>query len=145
MSTEAGDNDDMSTQLVKLHNQVRATLGLDDYTVSPLLQQAAQRHADWLAAKPLSELASLGDAGHTGEGGTKIAERVSRAGYRAKSSSENWHFDADGQAAFVFWSTNPGQSPNVFSATFNEIGIGVAKHSSVSFVFVAVYARKIKN
>ena len=135
-------NADMPTQLVTLHNQVRANLGLNDYGVSAQLQQAAQRHAEWLAAKPLNELASLGDAGHTGEGGSKIADRVSRAGYQAESSSENWKFDADMQAAFTFWSTNPGHSPQVFSATFKEIGIGVAKHNSGSFVFVAVYAKQ---
>lgn len=136
----AGEAGQLAAQMLRLHNQLRAGIGRDDYAVSPALQVAAQRHADWLAAKGLDELARLGDAGHTGEGGSSIADRVAAAGYAAAASSENWSF-GDLQSAFAFWSTDPFHSPQVLSSEFKEIGIGVAKHAGGSVVFVAVYAK----
>jgi len=129
------------TQVLDLHNQLRATLGLSDYALSNELQQAAQQQADWLASQPSDTLASADKTGHRGENGTTFAQRISRAGYRARSSGENWTVAAQVAAAFDFWANSPDHSPSVFSGKFTDIGIGIAPSSDGSFVYVVVYAR----
>lgn len=129
------------TQLLGLHNQLRAPLGLDDYTVSEVLQQAAQQQADWLAGQPSDTLTNLNQTTHRGENGTTIAQRISRTGYRARSSGENWTLAAQAAAAFDFWANSPDHNPNVFSGKFTEVGIGIAQSSDSRLVFVVVYAR----
>lgn len=128
-------------QLLALHNQLRATLGLDDYTTSENLQQAAQQQADWLASQPSDTLANADKNGHRGENGTTFAQRISRTGYRARSSGENWTTAAQAAAAFDFWANNPDHSPSIFSSKFTDIGIGITQHSDGSFVYVVVYAK----
>ncbi len=127
--------------LLKLHNQVRTGYGLPTYTISPALEQVAQKQAEHLAGMPLDALTTLGDAAHLGPDGTPAATRMQATGYPLGASAENWGLFARWQDAFVSWLNDEQQRQAIISPEYREVGIGIARHAaSGNYVFVVDFA-----
>ena len=111
-----------------LLNQARLDEGLAPYGFSTLLTAAAQRHADDLAAHGFTDPADA----HLGSDGTHEQQRIAEAGYAAWTwnggeliADENvWSGTIeDGMAFFL---EDVPHRDNILSATYREVGIGVA-------------------
>ncbi len=137
---DPGANGDARTEMLNLHNQTRASLGLAPYELAPELQQAAQAQANFLATQERQTLFGLGPRGHTGADGSTPAQRVTRAGYAAAAAEESWAFDNTAQGAFEWWLGDQFHRPQIVSPRYKQIGVGVAPHPGGGVVFVAVYA-----
>jgi hypothetical protein len=113
-----------------LVNQARLDEGLAPYRFSRLLTVAAQRHADDLAAHQIWS--------HTGSDGSTPRQRIAEAGYAAWAwnnaelvVSENfWTGYGAIEDAMAFFLEDPPHRDNILSATYREIGIGVATDST---------------
>ena len=107
-------------------NQARTDEGLAPYGFSSLLTAAAQRHADDLAAHEIWS--------HTGSDGSTPRQRIAEAGYAAWTwnggeliAGENfWTGYGTIEDAMTFFLEDPPHRDNLLSATYREIGIGVA-------------------
>lgn len=136
----------LRTEMLNLHNSARALHGLPPFITNPQLQQAAQEQAEWLAQKPVSELWSLGPRAHIGANNSTYQQRIAATGYPASRSRVNENFGTFGTAheAFDWWMNDPDGAlthrPNILSAQYREIGIGVVPHSSgLSTVFIITF------
>ena len=69
-------------EILELINGKRIAQGLAALTWSPELAGAAQAHAD--------DCAQRNQGSHVGSDGAKLAARLARVGYAARTSSENW-------------------------------------------------------
>ena len=69
-------------EILELINGKRTALGLAALTWSPELARAAQAHAE--------DCAQRSRGSHVGSDGAKLAARLARIGYAARTSSENW-------------------------------------------------------
>ena len=109
--------------ILELINGKRIAQGLAALTWSPALASAAQAHAD--------DCAQRNRGSHVGSDGAKLAARLARVGYAARTSSENWANAQSVQHAFGMWWNEPkGRDPhrrNILNPRFTEIGIGIAK------------------
>jgi uncharacterized protein YkwD len=112
-------------ELLGLINAKRAAQGLGTLTWSPELARAAQAHAE--------DCAQRNRGSHVGSDGAKLAARLARIGYAARSISENWANAKSAQHTFGMWWNEPkGRDPhrrNILNPRFTEIGIGVARGS----------------
>jgi uncharacterized protein YkwD len=111
-----------ATLIVTLINEKRAGYGLPTLSWSPSLAEAAQAHA--------IDLAQRGWGSHVGSDGARLRTRLSREGYEAAWTSENWANSRNAQHAFeMWWYEGPGgpHYENIMSWNYGEIGIGVAK------------------
>jgi uncharacterized protein YkwD len=140
---DGGSMDDMRAQLLGWHNQARDEAGLPAFGLSLILQSAAQGQADYLAAKPATELMQLGPGGHRGPNGDTVAERATRFGYDGSRITENWAYFDTVQAAFEFWLTDPWHRPQVLSSDLLEVGFGISQHPEFGLVLVAVYGKSL--
>jgi hypothetical protein len=109
-----------------LLSQARLDEGLAPYGFSTLLAAAAQRHADDLAAHQISS--------HTGFDGSTAQQRIAEAGYAAWTwnggdliAGENfWTGYGAIEDAMAFFLEDAPHRDNILSATYREVGIGVA-------------------
>ena len=101
-------------------------------TWSPELARAAQAHAE--------DCAQRNRGSHVGSDGAKLAARLARVGYAARTSSENWaNAQSVGHAFGMWWNEPKGRDPhrrNILNSRFTEIGIGIAK-GAWGYYFVA--------
>ncbi|MCS7054902.1 MAG: CAP domain-containing protein [Thermoflexales bacterium] len=127
--------------LLQLHNQVRRGYDLPFFTLSPALEQVAQKHAEYLAGLPLNTLIALGNAAQLGPDGLPPEARMRASGYSLVAGAENWGLFASWQDAFVGWLNDERQRQAILSPIYREIGIGIARHApSGNYVFVIDYA-----
>lgn len=113
---------DPAALILNLINEQRVAHGLGALSWSAELAQAAEGHA--------VDCAQRGWGSHTGSDGARLRTRLSRAGYNAAYASENWANSRNAQHAFeMWWYEGPGgpHYENILGASFDEIGIGVAK------------------
>jgi uncharacterized protein YkwD len=100
------------------------------------LQQMAERHASWLAAR--------GELAHTGEGGANLARRAQGAGYAFSRVSENLGLgQADAPAALQAWLASAGHCANLLDAQVSEAGLACAPTAAGRPLWVMVFARPI--
>ncbi len=107
-------------------NQARLGEGLAPYGFSNLLASSAQRHADDLATHQIWS--------HTGSDGSTPKQRIAEAGYSAWTwnsgdtiAGENfWTGYGTVEDAMTFFMSDPPHRDNILSATYREVGIGVA-------------------
>jgi uncharacterized protein YkwD len=126
---EAQEAEPAATWL-RLVNEIRIDEGLDPYSQSRLLTDAARRHADDLAA---NGFADAGDP-HLGSDGTHEQERIREAGYAAwtrgggqTTVDENvWSGRGTPQDGLDFFLGDQVHRDNLLSEAYREIGIGVA-------------------
>jgi uncharacterized protein YkwD len=119
-------------EILGLINEKRIAQGLAALTWSPDLAAAAQAHAE--------DCGQHSRGSHVGSDGAKLAARLARIGYAARTSSENWANAQSAQQTFGMWWNEPkGRDPhrrNILNPRFTEIGIGVAK-GSWGYYFIA--------
>ncbi len=114
---------DWPREIARLINEVRAEHGLEPYTYHPILEQAAQAHAD--------DCAQRGWCSHVGSDGATIKTRVLRAGYDGTGWAECWAQTQSPRRAVEVWmNETPPNDPHrrtLLHDWFTEIGIGVSR------------------
>ncbi|GAU69243.1 hypothetical protein SSP35_11_00620 [Streptomyces sp. NBRC 110611] len=105
-------------QVVELVNGERAGHGCPPVRPDDALRQAAQRHADDMAAR--------GFFAHTGPDGTGPGQRITAAGYSWSVYGENiavaWPTPA---AVMKAWMNSPGHRANILNCDLAEVGVGI--------------------
>jgi hypothetical protein len=142
--TVGAQSPDPATTLHTLMNQARLDEGLVPYKLFPPLSNAAQRHADDLAAHGFADA----DDAHLGSDGTYEPERIAQAGYEAWTRDsgqtivdENvWVGYGSAEDALAFFIE---ESPeNILNSDYREIGIGVAQDDAgVNYYVITFGAR----
>ena len=106
-------------ELLEAVNRERAAHGLEPLRAQPLLERAAQAHADDMLARRFY--------GHASPEGAMASDRVRLAGYHARSVGENV---ARGQASvkevMEDWMASPEHRRNILGASFRDAGFGIA-------------------
>ncbi|MEW9921492.1 CAP domain-containing protein [Marimonas sp. MJW-29] len=108
---------DANEPLTRALNGLRAAEGRAPVAYSKTLAQVAQAHAQ--------DMARQGRMSHIGSDGSKIGQRVRRAGYRWCHVSENV---AKGhrslQKVLNAWAASPGHRRNMVNRKAREFGLG---------------------
>lgn len=123
-------------------NNLRAANGLAPLAVNPYLMQAAQYHANWIAAG--------NPGGHTGEGGNSSYDRAVAAGYGEGARvwvTENWargHGLTAQDCVYVSWNDSAHMN-NMLTTFHNEFGAGVALDASGMTVYVVDFGHVNSN
>ncbi len=106
----------------QLINQQRAAHGLYPLAYNETLARAAQLHAQ--------DCQQRGYCGHVGSDGTRVMERVLRAGYPAAGAGECWVQTNAPDKAVNWWMDEvPPNDPHrrtLLSTYFTEVGVGIA-------------------
>jgi uncharacterized protein YkwD len=123
LSAAPGDIEGMRAELLALYNHVRAEKGLPRLSWSPLLQQAAQAHAEDCVAR--------GSCSHFGSDGSRSSQRIARVGYTGKITGENWAWARTATKAFDMWyyqeiDDNGPHLRNILGPRYAEVGFGIA-------------------
>ena len=105
-------------QLLQLHNNHRRSLGLSALNLNQALNNAAQKHSNWmLQNKNLSHF----------EGGRGPGDRITSEGYKWASYGENIASGyATQQAVFQGWLNSSGHRANIENPRYKDVGFGVA-------------------
>ena len=126
MPAAAAQTDPVSDILNRI-NTLRVQNGLLPLGLSSILNTAAQRHSD--------DMAATGNVDHTGSDGSAPLDRIRAAGY-GHWSTYSWHGENiyGGQSATVaiawnFWINSAPHLQNLLNVHYREVGIGVG-HSS---------------
>lgn len=118
-------------------NRERLARGLAPLALNAQLTTAAQAHAEDIARNNRTNSAQ---AGHIGSDGSNVFERVARTGYGAYSwgrrLGENWAWYRNPADAFAMWMESASHRANILHPLFREMGIGVAAHPTIGFVYV---------
>lgn len=96
--------------LLELHLQVSF------FTLHPLLCQAAQKHAVWMAEN--------NHLSHTGKGGSSHGQRIAATGYQAGATAENIARGySSPESVFRGWMNSRGHRRNI-ERGYNHLGLG---------------------
>ncbi len=133
---------DSVNDCLEAHNRVRKSKALRPLRLEKRLCVAAQKHADYMAARLKLD--------HRGSGDEMYHDRARAAGYPTdwENSSENI---AEGPAEFMdgAFTTNAwleskvGHKDNVLSRDWRDVGFGVARGADGRLYWCAVYARPV--
>ncbi|MFG3346130.1 CAP domain-containing protein [Streptomyces sp. NPDC048018] len=106
------------TQVVLLTNAERKKAGCAPLRSDARLGEAAQGHADDMAARA--------SYAHVGKDGRDAGDRMTAAGYPWTSWGENIHRGPESPAEAVEdWMHSPGHRKNILNCAFEDIGVGV--------------------
>lgn len=109
----------MEAELIAQLNAERAARGLPALKVNPALGKAAQAHA--------CDNAARGSISHVSSDGSRLQNRLKRAGYPYKTAAENTGRGfASGRRAVEWWMNSPGHRKNMLMSETREIGVGIA-------------------
>jgi len=101
------------------HNFERTSRGIPALTLDGRLNNAAQGHANWMAANRVLS--------HFGAGGSTPDVRMKAAGFPVFASAENI---AEGAASvpevMALWMNSPGHRANILNGVYTHVGYGVA-------------------
>ncbi len=126
---QSGTPDEMHQAI----NALRAANGLAPLSVNSYLMQAAQYHANWIAAG--------NPGGHTGEGGSSSYDRAVAAGYGEGAQvwvTENWARGPGltvSDCIYISWN-DAAHMDNMLTTWHNEFGAGVALDTQGMTVYV---------
>ena len=115
-------------------NGLRAANGLSPLAENQYLNLAAQNHANWIA--------TTGQGGHTGEGGSDAQARALAVGYGEGAQvwvTENWARGSGLTAydcVYTMWAPSAAHLDNMLTTWHNEFGAGVALDSSGFTIYV---------
>ncbi|WP_345491287.1 CAP domain-containing protein [Streptomyces roseoviridis] len=105
-------------QVVTLANIERRRAGCDPLRSDPRLREAAQGHADDMAAR--------GHYAHDSQNGQNAGDRITAAGYRWSSWGENIHRGPRTPAeAVAEWMDSDAHRKNILNCAFEDVGVGV--------------------
>lgn len=122
---------DVVSDLLSRINNLRASLGVQGYSLNGALSAAAQNQASWMA--------STGQISHTQPDGSTPSVRAARAGYGSTWVSENIYIGTRATAvtAWNWWLNSPIHYRGITSANYTEVGIGSASgERGTAFVLV---------
>lgn len=109
----------MEAELVSHLNAERAARGLPPLKLNGALGKAAQSHA--------CDNAWRGSISHVSSDGSRLQNRLKRAGYAYKTAAENTGRGfASGRRAVEWWMDSPGHRKNMLMGEAREIGVGIA-------------------
>jgi uncharacterized protein YkwD len=136
---EAQERDPAAT-LLALVNDARLNEGLDPYSQSRLLTDAARRHADDIAANGFADPNDV----HLGSDGTYEQERIQEAGYAAWAREDGslavdenlWSGQGTPDDALGFFLGDQVHRDNLLSTAYREIGIAVATDAEGRSIYV---------
>jgi uncharacterized protein YkwD len=112
------DPEQVTEELLALHNRIRSTENLGRLEMSKKLQAAAQEHA--------RDMADRHKMTHTGSDGSTPSSRISDQGYRMRRCAENIAFGPKTCEAVVKgWMNSPKHRANVLG-NFTQIGAACA-------------------
>ncbi len=106
-------------EIIRLVNDLRASLGLPPYQINGALMAAAQGHADWMAANRSYT--------HAGAGGSRPQDRAAAAGYQgyvAENIVGGTHMSP--QQGLVWWQNSSIHYRTMTSTRHTEVGAGDA-------------------
>jgi uncharacterized protein YkwD len=113
----AAAEDSPSTTLLAAVNRQRAQHGLAPLVLDARLAQAAQAHAEDMAARGLLS--------HEGSDGARLDARLARAGYRYRFAAENIAAGLpDPLRTVERWMESKGHRANILKKSATETGIG---------------------
>jgi uncharacterized protein YkwD len=123
----------LTAEILRLTNLERGSAGLGALTLQPLLNQAAQAHADTMV--------STGQFSHV-INGLGPADRVTAAGYSWRAVAENIAYGYSTPAAVMTgWMNSSGHRANILGANYTELGVGMLKDSQGRAYWVQVFGR----
>jgi len=129
----------MRDHLMAQSNSVRAIAGLPPLRFSPVLQLAAQQHAD--------ECSQLNRCGHVGADGSSTQQRLRRVGYVNDAVGENWAWARSVPGVWDMWFTQEFPSGphrnNILSRFYREAGFGIAAANG-GFYFITNFGGSFK-
>lgn len=108
---------DQEARLIALINQFRAQHGLLALRPSAILMQAAQEHAE--------DMAAYDYLSHTGRDGSTHSSRAQALGYPTQVAGNILWGQPDADAAFIAWRDSPDHRANMLTAHYTEIGVAL--------------------
>lgn len=115
--------------LLSAHNLIRVQAGLGTLQLTSELSEAAQGHANWLAANDRS--------GHTGAGGSAPYDRMVAAGYPTGPGGGTGENQACGQTSVAMvmegWMGSSGHRANILEGRFEDVGFGYAYRNGTTY------------
>jgi len=132
-SVSVDETAQLANSLLGVVNQARQQSGLAPMQAHSLLMQAAQSHADDMAAHRLFS--------HTGSDGSSVYSRTARIGYKSsKGVSENWVTTGSVDSALAWWMNSYVHRNNIYNPKWTEAGVGVHRDSANGLqIFVLVF------
>ena len=124
--------------LVELANEHRSRAGLPPLRANAQLMRAAQTQAE--------QSASLGRMAHVLPGARypRPEDRLDASGYPWRAFAENIAMGQRSTSeAIEAWMKSPGHRQNMLSATYTEMGTGVATDDSGRAYYVQVFGRPL--
>ena len=110
-------NHDVVANFLELTNRERHRYGLRPLILNTRLTVAAQAYS--------KEMALRDHGGHVGEDGSRVGDRVARAGYRWSAVGENVAYGQTAPAQVILaWMRSARDRKNILNPKFREIGIG---------------------
>jgi uncharacterized protein YkwD len=122
-----------TTELLDLVNGERVQRGLKALTLHPTLVQVAQQHADAMRANGFYSHIDP----HTGLG---VFQRLSKAGYSARISSENIAARRTPYDAHTAWMESPPHRESIVHRDLTHFGVGMSRVSATQVYYVEVFA-----
>jgi uncharacterized protein YkwD len=117
-----------------LTNEYRSSLGLPGYTVDGRTTQAAQAHADDMAAR--------GHYAHSTPEGAAFTTWLDAAGVPWRAAGENiGRQNTTARAVVQAWIASPAHEANLRSPDFTHAGYAIAFSSQYAFVWVQEFVR----
>lgn len=129
-----GSAGDLRDQLVAAANAERRRVGLEPLVRTPVLDRAAQAHAE--------DLVRRGYYDHQTPEGVGVLSRLERTGFHARLASENLARGPFSPAdAVARWLMSSGHRANLLSSRTDRVGAGVAlDEAAEAFTFVLDFA-----
>ena len=122
---------DITSRLLSIHNHNRSS----PLTLNPLLTQAAQKHAAWMASRQRMS--------HRGDGRTSPGDRIRESGYDWATYGENVAYgQRTPDDVMRVWLASPGHRRNIKSAAYREIGIGYATANSGAIYWCVTFGSR---
>jgi uncharacterized protein YkwD len=126
------------SDLVKLTNSKRSSVGLVALRADPTLMQIARDRANVMAATQTMS--------HTEPDGTKVWDRINAAGLTWYAAGEiiAWnHYPVEYTAAeaIAAWWASPGHRAIMVSTGYNYVGFGAGMSADGKFYFAGVFAK----
>lgn len=125
-SPAKGKAAEYADRVVELVNEERAKAGCGALRVDAKVTEAAQFHADDMAARDYYE--------HDSPEGKSAGDRLDAAGYAWSGWGENIHKSpTDPETAMRDWMDSPGHRDNILNCDFEHLGVGVNLASNGPF------------
>lgn len=104
--------------MLALHNDIRSARGLSSLSLSGALSAAAQGHAEYLRNFDIMS--------HTGEGGSKPAQRAGAEGFSGDVGENAAGGYPTAEELVPGWMGSPGHRANIIDPAWTQMGYGYA-------------------